>query len=63
LDGFPVWRAGGEVYRDPVVISGIGLVENLVEGGSVVWGGGWHLDRLDGLARREMLVLEIDSLA
>src|ERR1700674_367981 len=63
VDGFPLGRVGREVDGDPVVFSGIGLVENFVERGGVVWGGFRHLDRLDSFPRRPMLVLEIDSLA
>jgi hypothetical protein len=63
VDGFPIRRAGRKVHRDPIVISGIGLVETFVERGGIAWGGGRHLDRLERLTRRQMLVLEIDSLA
>jgi hypothetical protein len=63
MDGFPLGRPGRGIHRDPVVISGIGLVENFVERGGIVWGGCWHLDGLDRLTRRQMLVLEVDSQA
>ena len=63
MDGFPLGRVGWKVDDDPVVIPGIGLVEIFVERGGVVWGSCRHRDRLDGLTRRRMLVLEIDSVA
>jgi len=49
LDGFPLGRAGRDIYRNPVVISSVRLMENFVERGSVVGGGGRHLDRVDRL--------------
>src|SRR5271156_496788 len=36
VDGFPLGRAGREIGCDPVVISGVGVVESLVERGCIL---------------------------
>jgi len=62
LDGFPLRRVGREIYGDPVVISGIGLVKNFIERGCVVGSGLRHLVDGDVGAAGRILVLQVKSL-
>ena len=63
LDGFPLGRAGREIYGNPVVISGVGLVKNFVERGCIIGRCLRHLvDGNVGAAGR-MTVLQVNSLA
>ena len=62
LDGFPLGCAGREIYRNPAVISGIGLVKNFIERGSVVGSGLRHLVDGDVGAAGKILVLQVKSL-
>ena len=62
LDGFPLGRAGREIYRDPVVISGVRLVKNFVERGSVVGRPIAASGRCNDCSRaRRMPVLQVKS--
>ncbi len=63
VDGFPVRGVGREIYRDPAVIFGIGLMENFVERGSVLGCPLRHLADGDVGTAGRMLVLQVNSFA